>query len=696
MKVGFLIEESLRDHPLLSEEAIAVSIRTGLQVSQKATRITFFRNAKTVETYPHYAAENCLGYVIIFELSPENKRPIRYVYEAVITVPCLSLEDGTYLPLSNYYTSGFRKYTFTLGTFDNHAPLSIEGTYFCQQNDRTHVCAHAALRMAVNNSWVRPSSLLTPEEINRALKIDHTTKTVGKLEGESVSKGVTLNEISTVIESLGAKAQTAVFSDNPSVDYQEFVYPIVESGCPVILGINRPNMAHVVTILGHTLNSDRWMPQAQAANGYGGYPIAKYISSTAWVDHFIISDDNFGMFVTLHTEGIRNIIVPKYNSNLHASVAVGIVPPDVLSVGSTAEQLAALFAGRFLEGLPATVGNKWLRQLQLDAKVGALVCRTLLVTRSDYVAYWRSICDQHNAQVEGTTLDELEKQLPVQFWVTELSVPNLYAGNKRKLGDVSAVAAIAGKQIKRSVLELGGSDAFVVMPSAPLAATVEQAVKARMQNNGQSCIAAKRFIVHAVIYDEFEKLFVAAFRRLRVGDPLLPETDIGPLAQAQAVETLEKQVQDGIKSGARVLVGGKRRPGLGFFFEPTILVDIPIEGPFSHEELFGPVAMLFRAQNFDEAIKIANSMPFGLGASLWTQDEAEQQRGIRELQAGQVFINGIVTSQPALPFGGIKQSGYGRELGAFGIREFVNAKSVRVDSQKNKEGTAAPRSLRAS
>jgi succinate-semialdehyde dehydrogenase/glutarate-semialdehyde dehydrogenase len=246
------------------------------------------------------------------------------------------------------------------------------------------------------------------------------------------------------------------------------------------------------------------------------------------------------------------------------------------------------------------------------------------------------------------------------------------------MGAGSAVASVAGKQIKRSVLELGGSDPFVVMPSASLEVTVEQAVKARVQNNGQSCIAAKRFIVHAAIYDEFEKLFVAAFRRLRVGDPLLPETDVGPLAQAQAVESLEKQVQAGIKLGARVLVGGKRRPGPGFFYEPTILADIPVVGPFSREELFGPVAMLFRARDLDEAIAIANSTPFGLGASIWTQDEAEQQRGIRELQAGQVFVNDIVASQPALPFGGIKESGYGRELGAFGIREFVNAKSVRI------------------
>jgi succinate-semialdehyde dehydrogenase / glutarate-semialdehyde dehydrogenase len=244
------------------------------------------------------------------------------------------------------------------------------------------------------------------------------------------------------------------------------------------------------------------------------------------------------------------------------------------------------------------------------------------------------------------------------------------------VGAGSAVAAIAGKKIKRTVLELGGSDPFIVMPSAPLAATVQHAVQARVLNNGQSCIAAKRFIVHADIYDEFEKIFVAAFKNLRMGDPVLPETEVGPLAQEKAVETLERQVRTGVKAGARVLTGGKRKPGSGFFFEPTVLADIPIDDSFSREELFGPVAMLFRARDLDEAISIANATPFGLGASIWTQNEDEQHRGIHEIQAGQVFVNSIVASQPALPFGGIKESGYGRELGAHGIREFVNAKSV--------------------
>lgn len=240
-----------------------------------------------------------------------------------------------------------------------------------------------------------------------------------------------------------------------------------------------------------------------------------------------------------------------------------------------------------------------------------------------------------------------------------------------------SVAALAGKRIKPSVLELGGSDPFVVMPSAPLEETVAQAVKGRVQNNGQSCIAAKRFIVHTAVYDEFEKRFVEAFRRLRVGDPMSPETDIGPIAQKQGLETLEKQVAQAVKAGARVLTGGKRGPGPGFFYEPTILADVPVDHDMACEEFFGPVAMLFRVRDLDEALKIANGTPFGLGASIWTQDRSEQERGARDLQAGQVFINSIVASQPALPFGGIRESGYGRELGALGLRAFVNIKSVR-------------------
>ncbi|HEX6650168.1 MAG TPA: NAD-dependent succinate-semialdehyde dehydrogenase [Pyrinomonadaceae bacterium] len=250
-----------------------------------------------------------------------------------------------------------------------------------------------------------------------------------------------------------------------------------------------------------------------------------------------------------------------------------------------------------------------------------------------------------------------------------------------------SVASIAGKNIKKTVMELGGSDPFIVMPSANLDEAVSTAVKARTINNGQSCIAAKRFIVAAEIYEEFERKFVDHMKALPIGDPMEESTEIGPLATPQIVKDLEEQVQRAVAAGARVLTGGKRVGHAGNFFEPTVLVNVDLDATVSCEEIFGPVAMLFRALNIDEAIRIANATPFGLGSSAWTNETHEQAKFIEELEAGSVFINGMVASDPRLPFGGVKHSGYGRELAEFGIREFVNIKTVWVGPQKGTKGT---------
>jgi succinate-semialdehyde dehydrogenase/glutarate-semialdehyde dehydrogenase len=241
-----------------------------------------------------------------------------------------------------------------------------------------------------------------------------------------------------------------------------------------------------------------------------------------------------------------------------------------------------------------------------------------------------------------------------------------------------AVGAQAGWLIKKSLLELGGSDPFIVMPSADFDLAVETAVRARCVNGGQSCIAGKRFIVASEIYDAFEKRFVEGMAAMRVGDPMDPATDIGPLATVRMVEQLDAQVQAAVMAGATVLTGGDRMMGAGNYFEPTVLTDVPRSTPVYRDELFGPVAMLFRARDLDEAIEIANDTPFGLACSAWTRDPAEQQRLVREIQAGAVFLNTITASDPRLPFGGIKRSGYGRELSAAGMREFMNAKTVVV------------------
>lgn len=239
-----------------------------------------------------------------------------------------------------------------------------------------------------------------------------------------------------------------------------------------------------------------------------------------------------------------------------------------------------------------------------------------------------------------------------------------------------SVASIAGKQIKKTVLELGGSDPFIVMPSANLDEAVTTAVKARTINSGQSCIAAKRFIIAAAIYPEFEKRFVAQMQSLKVGDPLQESTDIGPLATEQILKDVADQVQTSIASGAVVLTGGQKLKRPGNYYEPTVLTNISPDSPAACEEVFGPVAMLFRVNGINDAIELANGTSFGLGAAAWTNDAAEQERFINELEAGSIFINGMVASDPRLPFGGIKNSGYGRELAEFGIREFVNVKTV--------------------
>jgi succinate-semialdehyde dehydrogenase/glutarate-semialdehyde dehydrogenase len=238
------------------------------------------------------------------------------------------------------------------------------------------------------------------------------------------------------------------------------------------------------------------------------------------------------------------------------------------------------------------------------------------------------------------------------------------------------VAIGAAKRVKKVVLELGGSDPFIVMPSADIDKAVTTGVRARVLNNGQSCIAAKRFIVAAEIADEFERKFVAAMEALTIGDPFDAATDVGPLATASGVKSLHDDVRKTVDAGGRLLTGGNVLNRPGFFYAPTVLTDIPLDSPGYREEFFGPVASLFRVADIDEAIHIANDTRFGLGASAWTEDADERERFTNELDAGMVFINSMVASDPRLPFGGVKMSGYGRELAALGIREFVNAKTV--------------------
>ena len=240
----------------------------------------------------------------------------------------------------------------------------------------------------------------------------------------------------------------------------------------------------------------------------------------------------------------------------------------------------------------------------------------------------------------------------------------------------SAVGSTAAREIKKSVLELGGSDPFIVMPSADFGLAVSTAVKARMINTGQSCIAAKRFLIADKIYDDFLKKFVEQIRTLKVGDPFDETTEIGPLATEQILNGVHEQVQKSIAAGAKLLTGGNRIAGPGFFYEPTVLIDVPKDAPAFREEVFGPVAAVFRVRDSAEAIEMANDSEFGLAASAWTNDPVEQELFASELESGMVFINAMSASDPRLPFGGVKRSGFGRELGSAGIREFMNAKTI--------------------
>jgi succinate-semialdehyde dehydrogenase/glutarate-semialdehyde dehydrogenase len=249
-----------------------------------------------------------------------------------------------------------------------------------------------------------------------------------------------------------------------------------------------------------------------------------------------------------------------------------------------------------------------------------------------------------------------------------------------------SVASIAGDVLKKTVLELGGSDPFIVMPSANLEKAAAVAVTARCQNNGQSCIAAKRFFVHADVAEEFTRLFAEKLAALKVGNPMDEDTQVGPLATEQGREDVEDYVRDAVEKGATVVVGGQRPDGPGWYYPPTLLTGITPGMKVYSEEVFGPVAALFTVDGLDEAIEIANGHPYGLGSNLWSEDDGERARFIRDIAAGMAFVNGMVTSYPELPFGGVKQSGYGRELTELGMREFMNAKTVWIGPPSNEPG----------
>jgi hypothetical protein len=431
MRVQCFTREELQIQGEVEEERAAAEKRVGMAVAATASRFTFFRDTPQSGNWRDCKNEEILGYAVLVRLTWRGDGRT-YILEAGTRIPSLRFVAAgvsQVVGIANHYVHCHRELRSSIGPATDKVEFAFEGTFFCQQNNLTHVCAHAALRIAINSSPVRPGGKLTNKRINDLLQIDHAKRSVGALTGQDEAEGLRTPQIAEVVKQMGWSPVIVDFVANPEIDYEDFVYPVVESACPLILGIHNVRIAHVVTVLGHTLSTDRWTPEAR--RGYGGYPISPYISTTAWADHFIVSDDNFGPHVTLPTESIRNIFVPKHNPNLHAGLAIGLMPLSVTTSGYEAEQLASSMASRLLGAAPSP-WERWFEKL----KTQPLVCRTLLRFKGDYVATMSATIDSEMHGLDPAAVASLNGILPDQFWVTELTVPNLYSGNKHKLGEV--------------------------------------------------------------------------------------------------------------------------------------------------------------------------------------------------------------------------------------------------------------------
>lgn len=431
MGVECATREQLVPNDELTSELTAATVRAGGAAELKARRFTFFRRTPEGDRWQNLVDKDVLGYAVLVTLTLPAGSARTYIHEAVIRIPSIWIGENQ-IDVTNYYVHCARSVSTTVGTTENHKRFNINGSFFCQQNNLTHVCAHAALRCAVNSSGVYNGPKLTNQLINDILGIDHSAAhRVGLYEGEDGSGGgLTADQIIQIVQHIGWNTQVADFISNPAIDYEDFVYPCIESGNPVILGVNAPDVAHVVAVLGHTVNTDRWTPEAR--HGYGGFPISPYVSTSAWSDHFIVSDDNFGMYVTIPTDAIRNTLVPKYNPNLHASLAIGLAPTQVTISGYAVEQSAAAVANKLIRLTDPTPDNRWLTHL----KEHRLVCRTLLRDKESYVDFMSKVTDDSEQKLTALELTLLDNALPPLFWVTEITVPNLYIGNKHKLGDI--------------------------------------------------------------------------------------------------------------------------------------------------------------------------------------------------------------------------------------------------------------------
>ncbi len=450
MKVKSFIKEELElNEELLEEQAMATK-RCKQKVSLTATRLTFFRSLPSPPKWndpDKLPDDHLLGYAVIATLKLPDDEYRTYLLESVVRPPSIWIRDAedriSIEPITNYYVHNRKTFETNIGTKENSRTFTLTGSFFAQQNDITHVCAHAALRTAINSSSTLNTEKLTNQKINEILGIDFSSpeKCVGHIDGDppGTKEGLEIQELEEVIRQLGGRTISADFAENTSVEYDQFIYPFVESACPVILGIegwnfnrSRPSrISHAVSVLGHTLNSDRWEPEARS--GYGRFPAESYTPITGWVGHYIINDDNFGMYVTLPSDMLRNYLVPSKNPNLHATRAVAIVPSDVQLSGLSAERMAVWIAQSLIEGLKESSPVIWLERLAQQSN--SIVSRTLLQTKESYRQYIDSLIQ--DGQI--TLTPEIEQRLdnmPEHIWVSEITLPHLYTGNKHKLGDV--------------------------------------------------------------------------------------------------------------------------------------------------------------------------------------------------------------------------------------------------------------------
>ena len=418
-------------------------------------RISFFRCANQINLQWKQLRDNdLLGYVVIATFRWADRSPQSYVFEAVVRPPTLWRDGLEGQPVSNYYVRGQQDFRTVIGSVQDHLPLKIRGSFFCQQNGVTHVCAHAALRTAVNSSPIHTGSKVTSHRINESLKRHGSGNSQFMQSGREANRaGLTPDEIEKVAGDLGFVAHIADFVDKPAMDYEDFIYPFVESGFPTILGLNPSKVAHVVAVVGHTLNSDRWLPDAR--RGYSILPYEAYTSAAAWTDHFVVSDDNLGALVTLPTDSIRNILVPKYNAGLHVSVAIGLVPQHITVPGYSVERRASNLIPVLLDESSMVSGthNRWIDYVMKAPATIPRVLRTTLQNRSDYLHALSEAEDELGNKLTEQDLGFVESKLTShQFWVTEFTLSNLYTGNRRKLGEVICMPNLTEEQL----LEMSG------------------------------------------------------------------------------------------------------------------------------------------------------------------------------------------------------------------------------------------------